>query len=93
MSGASLRGLDERVRPVAIHGALTMEQAARAIRLNREIARFHAALAQARRIIGLAGVLDERLRDEIFARCAHLVRAREAFVSELSRHEDPHAQA
>lgn len=93
MNGASLRGLEERVRPVAIHGALTLEQAARAVRLNREIARFHAALVQARRILGLAGVIDDRLREEILARCAHLVQAREALVSELSRREDPHAQA
>lgn len=84
MNGASLRALQEAVRPVAITGALTLEQAGRAIRLNRDVARFHAALAQARRILELAGVIDGRLRDEILARGLRLAQAREAMEDELA---------
>lgn len=84
MNGASLRALEAAVRPVAIGGALTLEQAASAVRLNREIARFHAALAQAREIVRLAGVIDDRLRNELLARGAQLVHAREALGRELA---------
>ncbi len=84
MNGASLRALEESVRPVAIGGTLTLELGARAVLLNRDIARFHAALKQARRILGLAGVVDDRLRCEILARGAQLARAREALESELA---------
>jgi hypothetical protein len=83
MNGASLRALQEAVKPVAITGSLTLEQGSRAVSLNREIARFHAALSQARRILGLAGVIDERLEREILARAAQLVRAREDLEAEL----------
>jgi hypothetical protein len=93
MNGASLRALEDSVRPVAITGALTLDQAASAVRLNREVARFHAALAQVRRIVRLAGVVDDRLSEELFARAAQLVKAREALASELTRHGDPRAQA
>jgi hypothetical protein len=93
MDGAKLRALEHSVRPVALTGALTLEQAASAIRLNREIARFHAALAQVRRMIQLAGVVDTRLREELLARAAQLVKAREALASELTRHGEPHARA
>lgn len=84
MNGASLRALQEAVRPVAITGALTLEQAARAVQLNRDIARFHAALAQARRILELAGVIDGRLRDEILARGLALAQAREDIEDDLA---------
>jgi hypothetical protein len=76
MNGAVLRALKEQVRPVAITGALTLEQAAAAVRLNRDIARFHAALSQAEQILHLAGVLDERLRLELLTRAAQLVQGR-----------------
>ncbi len=90
---ATLRALEDSVRPVAITGALTLEQAASAVQLNRDVARFHAALAQARHILQLAGMLDERLRGEILARAAHLSRAREALVRDLSSHAGGHARA
>ena len=93
MNGATLRALEDTVRPVAITGALTLEQAAAAVRLNRDIARFHAALAQVRHIVRLAGMVDERLRDELLARAVRLGEARQALARDLGRHGDPEAHA
>jgi hypothetical protein len=77
---AALEALRRQVRPVAMTGALTLAQAAAALRLNCEVAQYHAALNQAERIFELAGLLDERLARELTSRGARLVRAAETLL-------------
>lgn len=80
MNRAALATLRRVVRPVAVTGALTLARAAEAVRLNREVAQYHAALAQAERMFDLAGVLDERFARELTTRGARLARAAEAIL-------------
>lgn len=83
MDCTSLAALKARVRPIGLSGALTLEQASTAERHNCEVARFHAAVAQAHRILELAGVLDDRLEHELVARATQLARAREILARGL----------
>jgi hypothetical protein len=80
MDQATLATLKRMIRPVSLAGAMTMERAASLASLNFEVARFHAAVIQAERILGLAGILDERLERELVARALELARLREALV-------------
>jgi hypothetical protein len=90
---AALTALRSQVRPVAMSGALTLAQAAAAVRLNREVAQYHQALAQAERIFALAGVLDERLARELTGRGAQLARAAETLALAMVCGEGPSASA
>lgn len=76
MDQGSLSALKRRVNPIALSGSLSLEQAASAITLNRDVERFHAAVAQAERILELAGALDVRLEHELAARAHELTLTR-----------------
>lgn len=78
MDSDALGALKETIRPVPVGRALTLSEAARASKLNAEVARFYAALAMARRILDLAGVIDERLELELLRRAEQLGRALDA---------------
>jgi hypothetical protein len=81
MDQATLATLKRMIRPVSLAGAMTMERAASLASLNFEVARFHAAVIQAERILELAGILDERIERELVARALELARLREALAS------------
>lgn len=72
MDRAALASLKQRIHPVTLSGTLTLEQASLAIALNRDVARFHAVVAQAERILELAGEIDARLEQELNTRAAEL---------------------
>jgi hypothetical protein len=73
MDRAALAALKRRVRPVGLSGMFTLEQASAAVALNREVARFHAAVTQTERILALAGSLDLRLVHELTLRAGQLM--------------------
>jgi hypothetical protein len=73
MDRAALAALKRRVRPVGLSGMFTLEQASAAVALNRDVARFHAAVTQAERILTLAGSLDLRLVHELTLRAGQLM--------------------
>lgn len=77
MDRATLETLKRMIRPISLNGTLTLEQASSAANLNFDIARFHAAVAQAERILKLAGVVDDRLEHELMARALQLTQRRE----------------
>jgi hypothetical protein len=80
MDHHSLTTLKRRIRPLRVTGTLTLEQASAAGALNRDVARFRAAVTQAERILELAGVLDDRLERELAARAIELSCERKRLV-------------
>ena len=88
MDHASLSALRSRIRPVELRGSFTLEQASAAVAVNRDVARFHAAVAQAERILEIVGELDVRLEHELAARALDLVRARSRVEHELRLRAD-----
>lgn len=76
MDQETLATLKRMVRPIEVGGAFTLESASSVVSLNFEVARFHAAVIEAERILGQAGVLDERFERELVGRALELARER-----------------
>lgn len=80
MDRGTLSTLRSMIRPLAPAGTLTMERAAAVASLNFEVARFHADVAQAERLLAITGIVDEPHQKELIARALHLGKQREALM-------------
>lgn len=76
MDRTALSQLKALVSPMALSGALTLEQASSAMRFNEGVAQFHRALAYAERSLDRDGLLDGRLERELLDRAAQLAALR-----------------
>jgi hypothetical protein len=85
MDLATLETLKRMIRPISLYGTLTLEQASSAANLNFDVARFQAAVAQAERILALAGCVDDRLEHELVARALLLTDRREQLLRDAVR--------
>lgn len=74
MDRTTLSTLKRMIRPVSLCGALTAERAASVVGLNFEIARFHATVIRAERILDETGALETRLERELVGQALHLTR-------------------